>query len=133
MAGQGRGMARGGIARGFVAGGPGIAGGDINGGVRPSAPAGAGQLGAVKAVQLHQVARGLCLDVADRLWALGPRLGRDSIAGNGPQPLGAGMAAGAAQHVPDAVRAALMPTPPWAPQPASAGDTHGCPQKAARG
>ena len=109
-------MAGRGIARGVVEGGPGVAGGDIKGGVLPGAPAGPGQLADMETVQLHQVARLRRLDVADGLRDPRPRLGRGLVARDQPQPLGARIEAGAAEDVPDAVRAASVPAPPRAPQ-----------------
>ena len=114
LLGKGGGLAGRGMARGVVAGGPGVAGGDINCGVRPGAPAGAGQLADVETVQLHQVARLRCLDVAEGLRRAGLRVERGLVARNEAQALGARIAAGAAPHVPDAVGTAAVSTPPRA-------------------
>ena len=90
------GVVGGGIVGGVMEAGPAIAGGHINGGVVPGAPAGASQLTDVEAVQLHQIARLLCLNVADGLGDLGPQLRRGLVARDEAQAFGARVEARAA-------------------------------------
>ena len=97
-------------------GGPGVARGDVNGRVVPGASPRACQLADVETVQLDQRARLGGLNLADGLWDPRWWLGRGLVARDQPQPHGARIEARAAQHVPDAVRAAAVPTSPRAPQ-----------------